>query len=511
MRTRSILVGLVAVAIVAVLALVVGPKLAERPEISMPTELQRQTAAEVYWPTEGWRTSTPEDQGLDSAALARGLQKLHDDGVAIDSLLIIRHGYIVLDAHFQPYDGSFAHNMASVTKSITTTLVGIAAGQGKLDPAAPMISFFPRRSIDNLDARKKIMTIINLASMANGLESGCLNGDEPTLNAMRSNADWVRAALNRKMARDPGLAFCYDSPGMHILSAVIQETTGMTELEFGNKYLFEPLGIREVFWPADPQGYTHGWGDLHLRPQDAAKIGYLFLHGGAWDGQQPVPADWAAAATSFQNHAGTDDYGYGWWIADDSYFAAGRGGQYIRVYPAYDVVVVATASQLDFKQLEPLLQASFVSPDKPLAANPEGVAQLNETVATLGQAPDATVTKELPTTAGVVSGKSYKFGADAAEQLNVTALRFDFKDTSEAMLEIQYVFGQTSWKIGLDGTFRQFGDGMAARGYWEDPQTFIIETFDIGTTTYRMHFDGDRLLLSSPNFVGEYEGVVQQS
>jgi CubicO group peptidase (beta-lactamase class C family) len=140
-----------------------------------------------YWPTKGWRTSTPEEQGFDSAKLAEGLQDIQARQIDIDSLLIIRNGYIVLDAHFDPYDGTFPHDLASVTKSVMTTLIGIAADQGKLDLDAPVVSFFPDRTIANLDERKARMTVQHLARMVNGMESGCLEGDEPTIDAMRAN------------------------------------------------------------------------------------------------------------------------------------------------------------------------------------------------------------------------------------------------------------------------------------------------------------------------------------
>jgi CubicO group peptidase (beta-lactamase class C family) len=217
-----------------------------------------------YWPTGGWQTSTPEQQGLDSATLAEGIQAIHDKHVAIDSVMIIRNGYVVLDANFYPYNGSFPHDMASVTKSVTTTLIAIAAEQGKLQLDQPVVSFFPDRVIANLDDRKRSMTVRDLVSMRNGMESGCFHGDDSTLDAMRSQLDWIQAALDRKMTSQPGTQFCYDSPGMHLLSAILQEATGMTELAFARQYLFEPLGIQDAAWEIDPKGYYHGWGDLHL-------------------------------------------------------------------------------------------------------------------------------------------------------------------------------------------------------------------------------------------------------
>ncbi|HSN23644.1 MAG TPA: serine hydrolase domain-containing protein, partial [Methylomicrobium sp.] len=163
-----------------------------------------------YWPTEGWQTATPEEDGFDSRRLAEGLLDLRENNEAIDSLLVISNGHVILDAYFSPYDGSFPHDLASVTKSFTTTLVAIAAAQGKLDLDKPMVTYFPERTIANLDERKQNMTVRDLAGMVNGMDSGCLAKDGPTLDAMRAQPDWVQAALDRKMVAEPGDRFCYD-------------------------------------------------------------------------------------------------------------------------------------------------------------------------------------------------------------------------------------------------------------------------------------------------------------
>jgi CubicO group peptidase (beta-lactamase class C family) len=122
----------------------------------------------AYWPTQGWLSSTPEQQGLDSAKLAEALLTMRENNVNIHSLLIIRNGRLVTNAYFYPYDGQTPHMLASVTKSLMTSLIGIAADQGKLDLDDPMVSFFPDRTIANLDDAKKRITVAHLASMSSG-------------------------------------------------------------------------------------------------------------------------------------------------------------------------------------------------------------------------------------------------------------------------------------------------------------------------------------------------------
>ncbi len=152
-----------------------------------------------YWPTDGWRNSTPEAQGFHSDKLADLLLAIREQNVQIHSLLVIRNGYVVLDATFYPYDGQSVHNVASVTKSLMTTLIGIAADQGKLNLDDKMVSFFPDRSIANLDQLKADITVRHLASMTSGLD--CTGeADEQTLREMVASPDFVQFVLDRKVA-----------------------------------------------------------------------------------------------------------------------------------------------------------------------------------------------------------------------------------------------------------------------------------------------------------------------
>ncbi len=142
---------------------------------------------------------------MDSVKLAEVIEQIQAQKIPINSLLVIRNGKVLLDTYFyNPYDGKYPHDFASVTKSVMTTLIGIAAGQGKIDLDKPMLSYFPNRTIANLDERKQQITVRHLTGNVNGLESGCLAGDEPTIRAMTSTSDWVQHALDRKMVQEPG-------------------------------------------------------------------------------------------------------------------------------------------------------------------------------------------------------------------------------------------------------------------------------------------------------------------
>jgi CubicO group peptidase (beta-lactamase class C family) len=471
--------------------------------------------------------STPEEQGIASAKLAQALLTMRARNIQIHSLLVIRNGDVVTDAYFYPYDGSTVHDLASVTKSVMTTLIAIAAGQGKLDLDQPLVSFFPGRSIANLDERKERITVRHLASMASGLESMGFAQDEGTLTEMEASPNYVQFALDRKAVLEPGTQFVYDSPGMHLLSAILQQATGMTALEFAQENLFAPLGIEEVIWPSDAQGVTHGWGDLHLHPHDAAKLGYLWLNGGEWDGKQIVPRAWVEESVKVQSEIPNerDDYGYGWWVTPDSgaYTAVGRGGQYVKVIPSLNALVMATGGGFSFDEIEPLLidalRAALVDPNKHLPANPDGVAQLDAAVAAVTQPPAPGPVAALPPSAQEISGKVYAFGPNPAE---VDALGLAFDDSAEATLLITPAGSDQllSWPIGLDGAYRfsqgDFGLPQGLRGAWADDGTFVLEYDGIAANShviYRIQFTGDRMLVAGAEFAHElgaqFEGVLQ--
>jgi CubicO group peptidase (beta-lactamase class C family) len=454
-------------------------------------------AAPNYWPTDNWTTSTPEQQGIDSAQLAKAVLSINEKHIAIDSLTIIRNGYVVLDAYFSPYDGSFPHDLASVTKSVMTTLIGIAVDQNKLQLDQKVVSFFPDRSIANLDQRKKDMTILDLVGMRNGMESGCIEGDETTLDIMRASPDWVQAALDRKMVHEPGTHFCYDSPGIHLLSAILQETTGMTALEYAQQYLFEPLGIHEVIWPADAQGYTCGWGELHMKPTDAAKLGFLWLHGGVWDGQQIVSNAWVSSSVQAHSRMVGNEYGYGygWWVTPFDFYALGREGQYIRVIPAINTVLVVTAGGADFNQLMPFLVKLLLNLGREMPVNPSGQAKLAAAVSTVSQGSKAHQSTLPPSVAGEISGHVYNCESNP---VGVSSLRLDFNDSVGAVISLQRNGQEVFWPVGLDGKYRLAADGQAQTGYWADARTFVLEIFDIGQLTRTLSFAGNTLQVTIP-------------
>ncbi len=471
------------------------------------------------WPTEAWETTTPEAVGFDSAKLADALTLIRHAKLSIHSLTLIRHGKLVLSTEFYPYDGRAPHNLASVTKSVMTTLIAIAADQGKLQLDDPILSFFPDKIIADRDSRKERITVRHLTGMASGLD--CVGEhDEPTLHEMNASPDWVQFTLDLKMAAEPGTLFSYCSPGMHLLSAILQKATGMTTLDFARKNLFEPLGIRDVIWPADRQGVNHGWGDLHLYPRDAAKIGYLWLHGGQWEGRPVVSKEWVEQSSRLQintNPYWGDDYGYGWWImtgeAFPHYAASGRGGQRITVLPTLGIVAMTTGGGFEPGDALDLVGTALTSPDKPLPANAKGEGELRLAINAMALPPSPTPVLPLGAAASRISGKTYRFEPNS---LQLATARLDFDGSAEAKLSLTYVGGQAprDGAIGLDGIYRvssgENGLPVGIRGYWLNDDTFVAEydtIASIDTFDLTMRFDGDRLILNAKDRT--YEAGVE--
>lgn len=463
------------------------------------------------WPTEGWRTSTPEEQGMDSELLAQAIGFIRERNLNIHSLLVIRNGHIVADAYFYPFARGSKHDIASVTKSFTSTLIGIAVDKGYIKSVnQPVLEFFPERTVANLDADKKAMTLKDLLTMSSGLQ--CISDPrEVTLSQMMASPDWVQFMLDLPMSDKPGTRFVYNSGGSHLLSAIIRESTGMNELAFAQENLFEPLGISDVVWPFDPQGVNnHGWGDLKLTPHDMAKLGYLYLNEGRWDGKQIVSSEWVAAATSKHIRSdlrGHNGYGYQWWIrsSGDGYSAVGRGGQRIFVLPDRKMVVVTTngmGGDAGHTQLERLLQ-SFIIPaaksSKPLPPNPKGVALLESRIrqAAISRTQPRPA-PPLPEIATKVSGKSYLLDANP---YGLVALSLTFPRQEEAVFGVSIVEDSLTLElpVALNNVYRispgRFGLPAAAKGFWQTNNSFVLDLDEIGNINHwqiRLTFEEDR-------------------
>jgi CubicO group peptidase (beta-lactamase class C family) len=472
-------------------------------------------ADQPTWPTKQWLTSTPEEQGMDSAALAKlvAYGESHD----FDSLIVVRHGRIVTEAYYAPYTGDLQHEIFSSTKAVIGTLVGIMYKDGVLDRLDhPMLDFFADRRVANVDDRKKAITIQNLLDMTSGLDwtQGFQGEEEITLHEMDRSSNWTQFILDRPMARAPGEIFNYSNGNPDLGSAIITRLTGKLAEDYAREKLFEPLGITNWHWEREPEGLSIGGGMLTMLPRDMAKIGYLYLHHGQWEGKQLLPPGWAEVLshTPVNTHASDDpnlSYSNFMWVFPDkhAFMASGLNGQLIMVFPDLDVVAVTTARE--YVRFRTLIGgvAGAVKSEAALAPDPDGAELLANTIK------DAAVEKPsavspTPELASMISGKVYKFPDNVLGLKSLTLFLTGPNPHLEYALSSKYPPNASvtyDAPIGLNGLFRQGSPALnginpghipALKGTWLNGQTFEIDSEGLGQgrkTRYRFSFDGAKL------------------
>jgi CubicO group peptidase (beta-lactamase class C family) len=276
----------------------------------------------------------------------------------INSCLIFHEDRLAFDYYKNKKAATKRQKINSCTKSILSALIGIALEQGAF-PAldTPIEQFFPRHFARLNDERKRQITIEHLLTMTVGFhwpEFGEWNSFAP----MVYSQDWIRYVLERPLVAEPGSTMNYNSGCSHLLTAILQQTTGMSAAAFAGRYLFGPLDIRDTLWHADNKGIQKGADGLSLLPRDMAKIGLLYLNDGIFRGKQIVSADWIRRSTTgrYLTYERVGKYGYHWWSSridpeneksEVFFFALGYGGQYIIVVPALQLVVVFTSELYD--------------------------------------------------------------------------------------------------------------------------------------------------------------------
>ncbi|MFC2080950.1 serine hydrolase domain-containing protein [Bacteroidota bacterium] len=310
----------------------------------------------AYWPTDGWKSCSPEEVGMDPDLLRKMnedvvLQKeLHIDA---HSVLVIRKGYIVAEQYYsEKYQVDSLHWIYSCTKSITSAAFGIALEKGFIPPLeTSLLDFFPGYEPENPDGKDQI-SLWNALTMSDGIEWNELlypySDDRNTFRQWRNDNGNIQFILDRPLKDSPGNSFNYNSGISQLLSTVIQKQTSMRLDSFVSKELFSPLGINEFIWQLNPDGAAMGYSGLKLRPRDLAKFGLLYLKNGQWNSTQVIPESWIRESTSKQILRGDIPgfyYGYHWWVHQDGLYAAvGYGGQLMMIIPEYELIVLFTNS-----------------------------------------------------------------------------------------------------------------------------------------------------------------------
>ena len=461
--------------------------------------------------------STPEAQGMSSVGILSFLQAA-DTGVdAMNSVMIVRHGRVVAEGWWGPYDAKTPHMLYSLSKSFTSTAVGLAVAEGKLTLDDPVLKFFPDQAPLQPSANLRAMRVRDLLRMSTGHqgEPSFTSDADTTLRG----ASWVKRFLAHPVPFKPGTHFLYNSPSTYMLSAIVQKVTGMAVLDYLQPRIFQPLGMEHPTWVASPQGISAGAYGLMVRTEDLAHLGQLYLQKGMWHGRQLVPAAWVAQATSLQTSNGSSptsdwDQGYGyqfWRSRHGTYRGDGAFGQYMMVFPEQDAVVVITSGVRNMQAVMDLVWDKLLPAMSPRRL-PEQVAAQRTLKARLAgltvRMPSGTPASPLSTT---VSRRWYELPTNDRD---IRAIALDLTPGSPALL-VRTAAGESRTPMGIGSWVRSpsgFANGIdgflsvparpkiAASGAWTADSVFTLKLIAPETpfySTLSFRFARERLLLDT--------------
>jgi CubicO group peptidase (beta-lactamase class C family) len=432
------------------------------------------------------------------------------------SLMLLRHGCVVSEGWWSPYAANRPHMLFSLSKSFTSSAVGLAVAEGRLSVDDLLLSFFPDKAPLHPDANLASLRIRHLLSMS----TGHAKDTTETLWA-DPNGDWIKIFLSLPVEHAPGTHFVYNSGATYMLAAVVQKLTGMTLVDYLKPRLFDPLGIQNPVWDSSAQGINFGGWGLNLKTEDIAHFGQMYLQKGVYAGVRILSKAWVAEATSKQvsnasespkgdNGANPDSdweqgYGYQFWrCRHDAYRGDGAYGQYCLVLPAQDAVLAITSCVADmqtvlnvvWQHLLPALGAERL-PENPAAA--EAQARLADKLSGLSLTPPQG--QALTPAGAAVSGKTFRLEPNP---MQLEAIGFDFSAKGSAV-KLRFAAGEEVISAGCDAWIEGSTTAgaprprhVAASGVWTAADTFLLTLRYYETPfsdTYSFQFDGDSLLL----------------
>ncbi len=450
--------------------------------------------------------SQPEAQGVDSAALLAFVCAADKKLDSLHSLMVVRHGNVIAEGWWAPYHPRAPHSLFSLSKSFTSTAIGIAIAEGKLNLDDEVLKFFPEEAPAQPSANLKAMRISDLLRMSTGHDS------EPPRTSGQS---WVKSFLAYPVPFKPGTHFLYNTSATYICSAIVQKATGQTLLDYLKPRLFEPLGIDSPTWEKSPQGISTGGYGLSLRTEDIAKFGQLYLQKGKWNGKQLVPEAWIEAATARQTSNGSNpksdwDQGYGyqfWRCRNGAYRGDGAFGQYCIVLPEQDTVIAITSGLKDMQAVLNLVWESLppAMHSGALPPNEMAVKQLDKTLKRLSLA--------MPEGTGSASksvGKKFEF-PENHRKLESVALKKIGEEGAMAIVarfagkEQEIICGLGEWARSQSVWDKTEIQIIAAAGAWTSPDTYTAKICFRETPfvqTFQFQFAGDELKLDVESNVG---------
>ena len=333
--------------------------------------------------------STPEQQGIASESIRSLLRSIDTSGQEFHSLIIQRHGHVVIEAYWRPYEAGDKQQLYSLSKSFTSTAIGFAVDQGLLTVEDPVIKFFPENLPDTISDNLAALKVKHLLSMSVGHAQDAIR----ILEASSKDQPWATTFLALPVVFEPGSQFMYNSGASYMLAAIIQKVTGQSAHDYLKPRLYGPLNITNTTWSTNDEGVNMGASHLRMATRDIAKFGQFYLQKGKWEGKQLLSKNWIKEATTKQISNGNNDsswgygYGYQFWLNPPGGFRAdGAFGQFSMVLPDQDMVVNITSESKDTKTTMQLIW-DFVESIKdtiPLKENKEAYGALLEDIGSLG-------------------------------------------------------------------------------------------------------------------------------
>jgi len=468
--------------------------------------------------------STPEAQGVSSEAILAFLDAVAASKHEFHSFMLVRHGHVVAEGWWSPYRAEAKHMLYSLSKSFTSTAVGLAVSEGKLKVSEPVIAFFPDDLPEKISQNLAALRVKDLLTMSVGHA-------EDSTGAIRNQDNWAKAFLALPIQNPPGTAFLYNSGATYMLSAIVQKLTGQTVLEYLRPRLFEPLAIEGMTWEVCPRGInTGGWG-LSVPTEALAKFGELYLQKGNRNGRQVLPAAWVDEATSFkiqqpaadlEQKKKTSDWHQGycyqfWRCRHNAFRGDGAFGQFTVVMPEPGVVIAITSEspnmqgELDlvWEHLLPGLKAA------PLTPNKTAQEQLLQKLSALALQPP----KGKASSPGMatISSKTFRLSPNPMN-MERASFKFDGSNCAFQLKDNQADYtitcGLENWREGqtsmpgtppsLTSSKTGLNSKIAASCTWRD-ETTLEMTWQFYETphhdTVRCRFEGDKVRIEFLNSI----------
>lgn len=424
--------------------------------------------------------STPESLGISSQAILDFIEAAEKERPNdLHSFIFTRHGKIAAQGWWNPFQPESPHMLFSLSKSFTSTAIGIAQAEGLLNINDKVTSFFPDKIPDTPSINLNSMRVRDLLTMNTG------HNEDATGKMTQDTISWIKGFFSLPVEHKPGTHFIYNSAATYMLSAIIQKVTGKKLIDYLTPRLFEPLGIKNPSWENSPEGINLGGWGLKVRTKDIASLGQLYLQKGLWQGKQIIPTDWVEDATKKQTSNGSNPesdweqgYGYQFWLCRYGlYRGDGAFGQYCIVFPGQDAVLAITSGTADMGAIMNLVWKHLLPglKEKSLEENKKTLTALRNKLSSLSLS--MITGKPTSEQATVISNQTYSLPSNDE---GITTIAFDLKTNNpsitftlhERPFKIPLGFGKV--KKGLYLTPTGESTPVASSGGWITPATLQV-------------------------------------